>query len=103
MKLIFHNHGFSSNVDSGFEKECSSCSACQWEELLDGIERWILPGGAHTQSECLESCKDNRACNFASITTLGFCYMVSKCDEKFESSTVTATRYKKMYKGKIEI
>ena len=64
------------------------------------MERWTLDGGGHTQSECLQACNLNEECMFASISTLGFCYMVDRCDEKTD---LKVTRYKKIEKGKSKI
>ena len=69
-----------------FERQCFDCRC-----ILDS-NGWALGGSGHTEEECLESCKQNDGCKFASISPSGYCHMTPTCNEKGSSGWI---RFKK--------
>ena len=61
------------------------CDECIWY----GDERageWSLDGGGHDKSECIAACKANGFCNYASISSSGYCHMKDECEPAAETT-----------------
>jgi len=71
-----------------FEKECTDCAECKF----DGNIKWALGGSGHTQEQCLEACRQNQDCMYASISTDGYCHMMPTCSSNDGSGW---TRFKR--------
>ena len=74
-----------------FVKECSGtdCGECQ---SPNGKDQWFLKGDGHSETECKEACKNNKKCNYASLSMDGKCHMSKLCGIK---SGTGWTRYKR--------
>ena len=66
-------------MSNDLEQECTMCDECIW--YGDGREgEWSLDGGGHEKSECIAACRANSLCNYASISSKGYCHMKKECE-----------------------
>ena len=77
-------------VLENFDKQCSSCGECKFNEN-NGDKS--LGGGNHTLEQCIDACQKKADCFFASLNTQGYCHMTKKCHE---TEGAGWTRYKKL-------
>ena len=62
-------------------QECSSCGECKWQGEQEG-DQWGFADGGHSEKECIDACKEKQQCNYASISSTGYCHMSATCNEK---------------------
>ena len=74
---------------------CSSCYDCKWH---GGSGQYSLGGGGHTIQDCLDGCKNNPDCIYASISESGYCHLFENCDKKDDAKGAGWIRFKKMGK-----
>ena len=66
-------------MSNDLEQECTMCDECIW--YGDGrTGEWSLDGEGHDKSECIAACRANRLCNYASISSKGYCHMKEECE-----------------------
>jgi len=52
---------------------------CDWNNV-DSANTESLGGGGYDENVCLQACKDRTLCNFAAVSSDGYCHMFETCE-----------------------